>query len=277
MKTILVPVDFSEYSEYALEVAASIARDQDAKIVVVHMMELPESHLTQDEQQEAFSTIYYMKLAKEKFRKFLNKDYLKDIEITQAVKNHKVFSELTDVAREHKASLIVMGSKGVTGLKEIFIGSNTEKVVRTSEVPVLVIKNRLSKFKINKAVVITDFSEESAESYKKARDFFQKFNVEPQLLYVNVPEKFLSTGEMEVEAKGFLSKINGGDNRPKQKIIFYNDYNLEMGVFHYCENAGIDIIGLSTHGRKGIAHFFYGSVGEDIANHADVPVVTFKL
>ena len=56
--------------------------------------------------------------------KFLDKPYLKDINITPVIKHYKVFSEIDEVAQKHEADLIVMGSHGTDGLQEIFIGSN---------------------------------------------------------------------------------------------------------------------------------------------------------
>jgi nucleotide-binding universal stress UspA family protein len=57
----------------------------------------------------------------------------------------------------------------------------------------------------------------------------------------------------------------------------YSDYSVERGVLNYSESSGADLIGIPTHGRKGISHFFMGSIGEDIANHSTIPVVTFKI
>lgn len=277
MKTILVPVDFSEYSEYALEVAASIAKKQEADIIVVHMMGLPESFLTKDEKQEVFNAIYFMKLTKQRFEKFLDKDYLNGIEVSQAVKNYRIFSELNDVAAEHEADLIVMGSHGTTGFKDIFVGSNTEKVVRTSDIPVLVIKNRITDFNIKKAVFVTDFDPETASSFLHARHFLKMFNIEPQILFINVPEKFMSTGEMQRASINYISATNLDDKDLKDRIAYYDDYSQERGIFNYCHQFSVDLIAIPTHGRRGIAHFFYGSLGEDVANHSKIPVVTFRM
>ena len=277
MRTILVPVDFSKHSEYALEVAASIAKKQDAEIVVVHMMGLSDFFLTKDEKQEVFNAIYFMKLTKQRFEKFLKKEYLKGIEVIQTVKTHTVFSEINEVASEYEADLIVMGSHGTAGVKEVFIGSNTEKVVRTANIPVLVIKERMENFNIKNAVFVTDFDQETFNSYISARKFFKLFNIQPQLLFVNIPEKFLSTQEMTLKAKNFMTDVGMDTKKIKNKIVFYDDYTVEKGIFNYCMEAQIDTIAISTHGRKGIGHFFYGSIGEDIANHASIPVVTFKI
>lgn len=277
MKTILVPVDFSEYSEYALEVAASIAKKQDAEIVVMHMMGLADSFLTKDEKQEVFNAIYFMKLTKQRFDKLLDRDYLKGIGVTQVVKTHKVFAEINEIAQEYEADLIVMGSHGVEGFKEVFVGSNTEKVVRTSEVPVLVIKERIAEFNIKKAVFVTDLELETLDSFLRARAFFKFFDVKPQVLFINIPEKFMSTREMELKAYNFLVDAGLDTNKFRDEIHFYDDYTAEKGIFNYCDKSKVDVMAISTHGRKGLGHFFLGSMGEDIANHANIPVITFKI
>lgn len=60
-----------------------------------------------------------------------------------------------------------MGSHGVSGFREMFIGSNTEKVVRFSEVPVLVVKNEITSFEVRNFVFASDFSEEIKNHFKK--------------------------------------------------------------------------------------------------------------
>ena len=136
MQKILVPVDFSEHSEYALEVAAAMAKQSGSEILLLHMMGLSEAVLTKDSSQEAAEAHYDMKLTSKRFGEFLDKDYLQGIKVQEMVQNYKIFSEINEVALEAKADLIVMGSHGTSGLSSIFVGSNTEKVVRTSQVPV---------------------------------------------------------------------------------------------------------------------------------------------
>ncbi|HRB73105.1 MAG TPA: universal stress protein, partial [Flavobacterium sp.] len=57
----------------------------------------------------------------------------------------------------------------------------------------------------------------------------------------------------------------------------YNDVNVEKGILHFAKSVNADLIGISTHGRKGLSHFFNGSISEDLINHAKRPVVTFKI
>ena len=52
---------------------------------------------------------------------------------------------------------------------------------------------------------------------------------------------------------------------------------MEKGILNFADSIGADLIGMSTHGRKGLSHFFNGSISEDLVNHSLIPVVTFKI
>lgn len=278
MKKILVPVDFSEHSEYALEVAASIAKQQNAELLVVHMMGLSESLTNKNESKEIMEAMYYMKLAQKRFADFLDKDYLEGVSVTDMVHNYRVFSELNDVAQDNHADLLVMGSHGSSGLSEVFVGSNTEKVVRTSNIPVLVIKKRRRDFKFENVVYACDFEKKSIPAYQRAMDFFDLFDSKVHLLYINLPaERFRSTGQMEDRVRDFLLKADQGKFDNLDKVVYRNNYSVEEGIYTYSNKINADLIAVSTNGRRGLAHFFFGSIGEDVANHADVPVLTFKI
>ena len=152
MKKILVPVDFSKCSEHALRVASDLAKKHNAEIIALHMMGLSGGVLTNMQTQQMLEGIYYVKLAQKRFKEFLDKDYLKGVRVTDSVYNYKDFSEINTVADENNVDIIIMGSHGSSGLTEVFVGSNTEKVVRHSEIPVLVVKNRHEVFEVNKGV-----------------------------------------------------------------------------------------------------------------------------
>ena len=89
MKKILVPVDFSKHSEYALEVAAELAKKYDAEIVTIHMMGLAQNIVNKEDSQGVLEAMYHMKLAKKQFEDFLDKDYLKGVKIQSTVQNYK--------------------------------------------------------------------------------------------------------------------------------------------------------------------------------------------
>ena len=273
MKTIIVPVDFSEQSEYALKVAASLAEKHGSEVLVLHMLELNEAVFSSAEGLHIEHTVFFIKLAEKRMSEFLAKHYLKDVKITPIIKHFKVFEEVNDVAKKHGAELIVMGSHGTDGLKEIFIGSNAEKVVRSAEVPVLVIKDEIKGFKVDNFVFACDFNTDALMAFQKAVDFSKKLDAKLHLVYINTPgDNFLSHTDIYKKVTQFLQKSGVG-----KEVEIYNDYSVEKGVLNYSENMGADVIGIPTHGRKGLAHFFMGSIGEDLANHSELPVVTFRI
>ncbi|WP_370214356.1 universal stress protein [Mesoflavibacter profundi] len=277
MKKIIVPVDFSDHSNYALEAASILAKKYNAEILALHMLEISETILTKGEADLQDETVFFIKLAEKRFNEFLQQDFLTNVSVTPIVKHFKVFSEVNDVAKEHNADLIVMGSHGSSGLKEIFVGSNTEKVVRHADIPVLVIKNKPSTLSFDNVVFASDFSQESVTPYINAGQLFGKLGSKIHLLHVNTPgDNFKSSQEIEQTVVEFLNKADGDLNQ-LEHVKYVSDYTVEKGVLNYANVAGADAIAVATHGRTGFTHFLAGSISEDIANHAALPVITFKI
>ncbi|WP_231562635.1 universal stress protein [Muricauda sp. MAR_2010_75] len=273
MKNILVPVDFSEHSAYALEVASQIAKKHGAGIIILHMLGLSESVLAKSEEEELKEAKYYMNLARERIKEFTKKEFLENISVDAIIQNYKIFSEVDHVAQEHNCDLIVMGSHGASGLSKLFVGSNTEKVIRTSKVPVLVIKQPHKDFNIKKMAFACDLDVENIPAYTKAVAFAQLFSAKLETFYVNtLGANYMGYSDIEKKIKYFTHKL--GEEIP---IRVYNHYSVEKGIFNFCVEHNIDLLVIPTHGRKGIAHFLAGSTAENVSNHAKLPVLTLKL
>ncbi|NEV93622.1 universal stress protein [Psychroflexus sp. YR1-1] len=277
MNKILVPVDFSTPSENALKVAAELAKRNDAELHVLHVIELAESLFGAEQfNVNDDQIIFFMKLAKERFEDFLKKDYLKGTDLIDHVEPGSTSLAINQVVKNNEIDLIVMGSSGSSGLEEIVIGSNTEKVVRYSEVPVLVVKNEIKDISIKTVVFASNFELENLEAYKKAKTFADSFDAKMKMLYVNLPgNQFSSTLEIQEQMRVFLNKVEMPLN--KNNVEIFNDYSIEEGVLNGAERLKADLIIIPTHGRKGLAHFFNGSISEDVVNHSDRPVLTLKI
>ncbi|ALM48800.1 universal stress protein UspA [Flavobacterium psychrophilum] len=275
MKKILVPTDFSDHAEYALKVAAQIARKNNGEIFLFHMLELPSQESDAiNEGSDIPEIMFFMQKARERFADLVASPYLEGIKITEAIQFEKAFDGIINNSKKHEIDLIVMGSHGASGFHEMFIGSNTEKVVRTSDVPVLVIKKEQAAFNPAKFVFASDFSDEIKKPFAKVVEFANSFNTQLHLVYINTPNNFKSTHAAEKIIHDFVSQftlVNGHTSH------VYNDVNIEKGVLHFANSVNADLVGMCTHGRQGLAHFFNGSVSEDLVNHAVRPVVTFRI
>ncbi|TRO64253.1 universal stress protein [Christiangramia sabulilitoris] len=275
MKHILVPTDFSEQAEKALKVAAQLARKFDGDIYLLHMLELPLQLIDPvgGGSQNLPEAIFFMKLAHQRFNRIMKEPYLQGIKVHEVVEFHRAFEGIMEIGKEKNCDLIVMGSHGARGFQEMFIGSNTEKVVRHSEIPVLVIKNEIEDFVINHFVFATDANPSHKNVLRKAVNFSNSMQATMHLLFVNTPNDFVTTKEAHQKIKEFLKDVE----IEKHKIHIYNDVSVEQGILNFAKKVNASLIGIGTHGRKGLAHFFNGSISEDLVNHANKPVITFKI
>ena len=220
---------------------------------------------------------FLLELAKKRFKDFLKKDYLNDVKVVPMIKHFKIFSEVNDVAKQENADLIVMGSHGATGFKELLLGSNTEKVIRTSEIPVLIVKNELGSFDFKDIVYATDLSKESVGAYVQMKGIVEDFGGKMHLVHVNTPyDNFRTSAEMDQEASEFFEVAEGNSEKLKD-VHFICDRTVEKGIINFANSVGADLIAVSTHARKGLSHVFMGSLSEDIANHAALPILTVKM
>jgi nucleotide-binding universal stress UspA family protein len=273
MKKLLVPTDFSEQAENALKVAIEIAKKRNSEIYLLHSIELPVNLATGSSDGGLPQSLFYMKLAEKRFAEFREKDYLQDIVIHETIGRNEIYEDIDETCRNNDIDLIVMGSNGASGFKEMFVGSNTEKVVRTSETPVLVIKNNHATFEINDFVFATDFSDKFKDAFIKAKTFAEDIGAHIHLLLVNTPASFKTSAQSHELMENFIS----GMDLKNYTLNVYNDTSVEKGILNFANFIEAELIGMGTHGRKGISHFLNGSISEDIVNHIDMPIITFKI
>lgn len=276
MKKILVPTDFSEKAENALKVAAQLAKKFDAEIYLLHMLELPMNMVNpvgDTRRNDLPEALFFMKLAKKRFNEILSQPFLKGIKVHEIVEFHQAFDGIMETSKEHGCDFIVMGSQGASGFKEMFIGSNTEKVVRTSEIPVLVIKNEHPNFNVKNFVFATNLDNHNKKTLDKVVQFARLMDAKLHLVYINTANEFITSEETE----RYLDKFLEGNDFENYEFHIYNDDSVEQGILHFASKIKADVVGIATHGRKGLSHFFNGSISEDLVNHANSPVLTFKL
>ncbi|WP_294823093.1 universal stress protein [uncultured Flavobacterium sp.] len=281
MKKILVPTDFSDHAEYALKVAAQIARENDGEIFLLHMLELPvlasdgigESNAV-GSSSDLPEVMFFMQKTRERFQEIIDQPYLEGIPVVEAIQFERAFDGIIGHSKKHGIDLVVMGSHGASGFQEMFIGSNTEKVVRTSDVPVLVIKKDEGEFNPQKFVFASNFSDEIKKPFAKVVDFANMFGIHVHLVFINTPNDFKSTHAAEKKIHDFASGFSLANGYTSH---VYNDVNVEKGILHFANSVNADLIGMCTHGRQGLAHFFNGSISEDLVNHSVRPVVTFRI
>ncbi|MCI2228710.1 universal stress protein [Polaribacter sp. MSW13] len=275
MKRILVPIDFSKQSEYAAKMAARIAKKSNSEIFLLHLIELP-SGVVDMGSGSKFSipeSMLYLRMTRERIISFKENFFSKKTRVSYSIKLQNPHEGIQKYADKINADLIVMGSKGHSEFEEILIGSNTEKVVRTSTVPVLVVKKDDEKFKLKNLVFASSFKNDNKEVFRKFLDFANAFDSKIHLLKVNTPSNFESTHDAKEKVKGFIKEFK----LPKHSINIYNDTSIESGILNFSRDINADIIALSTHGRSGLSHLFSASVTKNLSKSALKPMLTIKV
>ncbi len=169
--------------------------------------------------------------------------------------------------------IVIMGSHGASGLREYFIGSNAEKIIRKSPVPVVVTKDYYEG-PIKNIVFPNSLEEENqAELVARVKELQKFFKAHLHLVWINTPLNFSSDAvthqRLETFAKHFALK--------DYSINIYNHSNEEEGIIQFTKSVKGDIIAMGTHGRKGITHLLNGSIAEDVANHTDSLIWTYTM
>ena len=275
MYKILVPVDFSEKSEYAVKIAAQIGKKIDAKIYLLHLVELP-SGIVDMGAGSNFSipeSMMYLRKVKEKILA-LKTAFFNDGQIVKySIKFQRPYEGIRDYVKKINADLIVMGSKGVSDFEEMIIGSNTEKVVRTSTVPVIVVKTDAKKFKFKKIVFASNYENENKDAFKDFLTFAKQFNSQIHLLKINTVSSFESSTVTKEKIKDFIKDFDLN----RKTIHIHNDVSVVKGITNFAQEIDADLIALTTHGRSGLSSLFNSSIAKSVSKSVLRPVITFKI
>ena len=149
IKKILMPTDFSKYSDHAMQYAASLAKDFGAELFILHVV--PEGDLRSMYDYPADFPLEQIlndqkKVAEQRFEEIVAEEAKRGITVTPLVYMGKAYEEIIQTAKSHDVDLIVMGTHGRTGLAHVLLGSVAEKVVRLAPCPVLTVKHPEHKF-----------------------------------------------------------------------------------------------------------------------------------
>lgn len=145
IRSILLPTDFSEYSNYALRYATSLARTFGASIICVHVIEpmvpaVGYSGMT-DSLPSADISDQLEESAGRELPQLAGREECAGLQVEEVITHGDAASEIVRVAKERNVDLIVVSSHGRTGLGRILFGSTAEAVVRHASCPVLVVKS----------------------------------------------------------------------------------------------------------------------------------------
>ncbi len=274
MKKILVPCDFSDTALQAYDFAMNLATEANAEVIVLKVFDLPFLYETTfGATPQYFDTGVLKDIEADaviNFEKMKIRHSRKEMVSFTTLRGAVTFT-INQFAEEHKIDLIVMGTQGATGLKEYWIGSNTEKVVRYAKVPVLAIRKSFDVSRIRNIVFPTTLQLDQKDLIMHIKELQRFFSAKLHLLMVNTPGNMMrSTDEMDL-----MEEFARHYALTDYTLNTRNDFSEQDGIINFEHEMKADMIAMGTHGRRGLAHLFMGSVTEDVVNHVDCPIWTY--
>lgn len=276
MKKILVPCDFSKPAINAYRFALDLAAQSKGTIHLLNVVELPVLNDTMlmpvlGVEKQLLDELHQN--AGIRFKKITDKYKAEGVSVSSKVEVGAVSSVLREYITREAIDIVVMGTHGASGIRELFVGSNAEKMVRRSPVPVLVVKDydkRPVKNIVFPNTLDTEGQEDLVMKVKSLQNFFK---ARLHIVWINTPFNFTSdevtNARLEAFAKRFMLK--------DYAIHIFNDISEEQGIQAFSNSVKGDLIAMATHGRKGIWHLLNGSLAEDVVNHNKGLVWTYSL
>jgi nucleotide-binding universal stress UspA family protein len=282
---ILVPIDFSERSEKALQVAESFADLFDASVTPFY------SHLPISELDEPYALGMSTKI----YQDFESLEDNLANRVDEIAEKHVSPSRLEDsvivlgnpaqgiIDASEDYDYIIMSSHGRTGFSRLLLGSVAEKVLRLAHTPVMVVENDSDVNGFQKILVTTDFSDNAAEAYPYAIDIAEKSGGTIDLIHVlsfeqfDEEEKDLSLRKIREERLKLLAREHFGriSDQVNNEVIISQD-SAHEAIFNHVQENDYDLIVMATVGRTGLNYLMMGSTTANVVRHAHNAVLSIN-
>ncbi len=294
---ILVPTDFSSNAECSVRYALAFAKNTGASIDFIHVLEPLCDRVIYDIALDEVNAEHVSQLACEVSKRRLDELALRatamGIPAKTFLESGSAIDEIVDVAKKRGSALIILASHGHSGFDALVFGSTSEKLIRLSPVPVLVIKHPEYEFvqqgsvdiHLSKVLCPIDFSDFSKRVLPLAVTICRKYNatlilahvVEPHIEVTPfLPELSMSQVEsQESTVHAHLEKVaNGIEDCDVERVVLEGSVHREL--IGLIDAEGIGLVIMATHGRGGIAHAVFGSTAEKMIRSAPCPVLTLR-
>lgn len=289
--SLLLATDCSAEARRAQEVAIFLARACRAELVVLSVLEAPPGM----DPEYQVNQVYLEQLRKDVRKQtdlLVREAEAQGLTVKAEVVAGLPSPQINEAARARKSDLVVMGTRGRTGLAHVLLGSTAEGVVRGAPCPVLTVRSTPDRgqpapaIRVTHILVPVDFSDCSIEALEYAVQTAKVFAASVTILHVIEPASYgldftLSHADDAQKARAAIEKrleelaaLFKGQGVPAH-------YRLQSGapggaITDTARAVNADLIVMGTHGRRGFSHLVSGSVAEAVLRQAPCPVLTVK-
>jgi nucleotide-binding universal stress UspA family protein len=275
MKTILVPTDFSKNAENALHFAIALAKQQHATLILLHAYQMPVAvspvpfNLLILEKEEAKQD------ATNKLRTLSAQiDHAGGVLYEYLLEEGDAIDIISNTVKEKNIDLIVMGSKGASGIAGVIFGGVATSVIEKASCPVMAIPESTSLTKpIKKITYATDYQKNDTRIIAKIIELAEPIRAQVNIIHIS--KDGISSDEESKLMSQFMKKVNDVISYNNLSFQMLHGQDVEEQLEKYIADNSTDVLILSTHHRSFFDRLFENSITKDLTLKATIPLVAF--
>jgi nucleotide-binding universal stress UspA family protein len=280
IKKILCPTDFSTFSRNALHAAVQLAQQQEAEITLLHVDEFEMSPMGYfqifDEDIRRYRDVK-TKFLKEQLNAFVDENVPQGMIVHKRIVPGRAYKVVVELAEAEKFDLIVIARRGTTNLSDHLVGSTAERVVRLARCPVLSIRgvNASMQRPLGNILCPTDYSPSANAALSYAMSIAAVYGSKLYILHISELDAGHDIEEVKKRAPS-LEEINPDVTGLDAEFVFDRDIEPNNSIIRFSEDRDIDLIVMSTHGKRGLRRVFIGNNTAEVVRKAECPVLTMS-
>ena len=275
MKNILYPTDFSPASDNAFQYAVQLAAKLKAALKVLHVYQPPSvpAHHLPNTMEDFFASMRAERMERFKMEVARLEQLVSQMSEPPTIQyelleGKEIERALLKVVKDSEADLLVMGTKGASGLKEVFVGSTTGELMENAPCPVLAVPDEaVFDGTFDKIAFATDYSEESKRALIHLVQFAGLFAAEVYCVNVDLSHTEFHTHKMEKFAASF-------DNPAQLQFKVLDGTDLLEALTQFLQTEKIDALAMVIHKRGFFQELFNYSKTKQMIYHSHFPVIS---
>jgi nucleotide-binding universal stress UspA family protein len=276
MHTILVPTDFSLIADNALNYAIPIALKEKANIILVHAFKIdlmysrhafPTYFIEHEIMQAGRNAEHHLRLKCE----WLKKDHNIDCDYMSML--GQAIDVIQKTIKKMKPDLVIMGTKGASGINGMLVGSTAARVIGRAECPVIAVPAEAKYHGIGKIVYSTDLHQKVAYAIRKITELDRLFSA--HISVVNIYDGVEIEGQ-QVAFKHFKDKLEKKFDKGQLSFRLITGKNADDELLKIAANKRYDMLVMTTHQRSFFKSLFDRSVTKKIANSIQIPLLALR-
>ncbi len=272
MKEIIVAIDFSKGSLYALELAIDIANKTSANIMMVWVdsnADADSDHFGSGNEMRNDAKMHIEKIQKEYQPKLVNST------LSYKLRKGRVYSEIANQAKYNDADLIIAGTHGASGFEKMWMGSNAFRIVTYAPCPVITIRHGFNfNKKLEKIILPIDSSTDTRQKVPFASKMAKYFDAEIHILGLYTTT--LKAIRRKVDTYVAQVEHYMVENNVKFVSNFMEADNTTTTTIEYSQQVNADLIVIMTEQEKTAANFWLGPYAQQMVNNSPIPVLSIQ-